>query len=234
MLVLAFSQWEGRRLNREQKGVVFPSEFSHIAAVMAVSAKKPLLVLLEKTVAGRGAFRRSFVHPVIDLPAAMSLAWLDLAEFQKPLTRGPSKSMSSNTYSWDILRSQKIPQISYTNFYRKSSGSGSLTGGIFRPATRFGILSSGPSVFQAVAFFFLWPMTRWGARELLNWRPGTISSMKPDTLRPKGRPQSLIVRQEGTKIPSDLGGILYLGLANPADIGPIETRLREHIERMLK
>ena len=49
----------------------------------------------------------------------------------------------------------------------------------------------------------------------------------------KGRKKSFVVREEGAKVPTDLGGILYVKLTNRNDVSPIETALREHLERML-
>ena len=49
----------------------------------------------------------------------------------------------------------------------------------------------------------------------------------------KGRKASLIIRQEGAKVPSDLGGILYLKLAKRGDISSLETQLRNWLERVL-
>ena len=49
----------------------------------------------------------------------------------------------------------------------------------------------------------------------------------------KGRHRSLIIREKGAKVPTDLGGILYLELAKRSSISEIETKLREDLERML-
>ena len=49
----------------------------------------------------------------------------------------------------------------------------------------------------------------------------------------KGRKNSLVVRENGAKVPTDLGGILYLPLDDRKDVSPIEAKLREHLERML-
>src|SRR5262245_24944718 len=52
VIVLALAQWEARRLHRsDDKVLVFPSEFTHLASTMAVASRKPLLVLQEKSVA---------------------------------------------------------------------------------------------------------------------------------------------------------------------------------------
>jgi hypothetical protein len=55
VIIPAFSQWEGHRLNRNRTRTwTMPSEFVHIVATMAVAARRPLLVLLERGVDDRG------------------------------------------------------------------------------------------------------------------------------------------------------------------------------------
>ena len=49
----------------------------------------------------------------------------------------------------------------------------------------------------------------------------------------KGRERVLIIRQEGAKMPADVGGTIYLPLKDPDDIKPIETQLRSFIEKRL-
>jgi hypothetical protein len=43
----------------------------------------------------------------------------------------------------------------------------------------------------------------------------------------KGQANTLIIRERDAKVPTDLGGAIYLELTNRADISPIETKLRD-------
>ena len=47
----------------------------------------------------------------------------------------------------------------------------------------------------------------------------------------KGRERVLVVREQGTKMPADVGGNIYLPLANRRDISSIETQLRSFVEK---
>jgi len=49
----------------------------------------------------------------------------------------------------------------------------------------------------------------------------------------KGRDRVLIIKEEGAKMPADLGGNIYLTLSQRDDIRPIETAIREFVERRL-
>ena len=47
----------------------------------------------------------------------------------------------------------------------------------------------------------------------------------------KGRERVLVVREEGAKMPADIGGGIYLSLRDRDDIKPIETKLLEFVEK---
>jgi predicted nucleotide-binding protein len=49
----------------------------------------------------------------------------------------------------------------------------------------------------------------------------------------KGRDRVLIILEEGAKMPADLGGNIYLNLQNRDDISPIESSIRDFVERRL-
>ncbi len=46
----------------------------------------------------------------------------------------------------------------------------------------------------------------------------------------KGRERVLIIREEGAKMPADLGGIIYATLKDRSDIEPLEEKLRKFID----
>ena len=84
VIILAFSQWEGRRVTRDDKErAIFPSEFTHMNAVMTVAAAKPVLVLREKSVDERGALRRGYIHPVVPMPNSLDVEWLESEKFNR-------------------------------------------------------------------------------------------------------------------------------------------------------
>jgi predicted nucleotide-binding protein len=49
----------------------------------------------------------------------------------------------------------------------------------------------------------------------------------------KGRERVLVVREEGAKMPADIGGGIYLPLQDRNDIRPIQIRLLDFIERRI-
>jgi hypothetical protein len=76
-VVLAFSQWTARRLHRNQnQEVIFPSEFAHVSATIAMAAKRPVLTLREKQVRERGVLRHQYVYPILEMPNSATADWL--------------------------------------------------------------------------------------------------------------------------------------------------------------
>jgi predicted nucleotide-binding protein len=49
----------------------------------------------------------------------------------------------------------------------------------------------------------------------------------------KGHTKALIVREEGAKMPADIGGSIYLLLRDKDDIQPIQSALRDFVEQRL-
>jgi Predicted nucleotide-binding protein containing TIR-like domain len=234
VVVLVLGQWEGRRLNRDQdRSPILPSEFTHIAASMAVAADRPLLVLREKSVDERGAFRSGSVHPIIDLPNSLDPAWLDSPsfeyEFKKWLEKvrcfrhvflGYSSKAEDVGAKIQLFLTQKLGlQVFDWHDFRPGD---SIWDSIERAERR---TMSGIFLFMADDKFS-GATPQFAPRDNVVFEAGYFAGAK-------GRSQSLIVHEKNAKIPSDLGGILYLTLQNRSSISSIETRLEEHMVRIL-
>jgi predicted nucleotide-binding protein len=49
----------------------------------------------------------------------------------------------------------------------------------------------------------------------------------------KGRERVLVVREEGAKMPADIGGGIYLSLKDRNDITPIQMKLLDFFEKRI-
>ena len=49
----------------------------------------------------------------------------------------------------------------------------------------------------------------------------------------KGRERVLVVREDGAKMPADIGGGIYLALKDRDDITPIHTKLLNFIDKRI-
>ena len=52
-------------------------------------------------------------------------------------------------------------------------------------------------------------------------------------IRSKGKERILIIREEGSKMPADVGGNIYLHLADRHNTASVETHLRTFLEKKL-
>lgn len=234
VIVPVFSQWEGHRLYRDKEtAYTQASEFTHIAATMAVAAKRPLLVLREKTVQGRGAFRPGFVHPVIDLPVSLDPAWLEGDSFSGEFDRWEEQVKASCHvflgYSTSALEvGKKIRDFLKEKLqvfvfdWHDDFHSGDIIWNSIERAERLSMCG----VFLFMADDPVGQEGLYAPRDNVVYEAGYFAGAK-------GRAQSLIIREKDAKVPTDLGGILHLVLEDRRNIGPIERELRRHIERMV-
>src|SRR5262245_32746631 len=49
----------------------------------------------------------------------------------------------------------------------------------------------------------------------------------------KGTQRTIVIREEGAKMPADLGGIIYIPLKDKSDIAPIQEKLRQALEKSM-
>jgi hypothetical protein len=235
VIVFACGQWEAGRLYRtQQKSVVFPSEFCHIMSAMAVTAKRPLLVIREKSVAERGAFRAGYLPHVVKSPASLKTEWLDDAEFDGEFDKwirdvecyrhvflGYSSKATDTANAIHRFLSEKL-KLRVFDWHDFRVGD-SVWESIERAErlTDFGLF-----LFMADDKLVAGNKGEFAPRDNVVYEAGYFAGAK-------GRQKSLLVREEGAKVPTDLGGILYVKLVNRNDISPTETPLREHLKRML-
>jgi len=232
VIVLAFVQWDARRVNRDRdKTVLMPSEFTHIKAVMAAATRRPLLVLREKSLAERGVLRGGYLRHVVKLPNSLKTEWLESAEFQSEFKKWRDEvdcfrhvflgysSQASKT--GEQLCSFLTDELKLRVFDWQDFHSGDSIWESIVQAERF----TNCGVFLFVADDELKAGTK-APRDNVVYEAGYFAGAK-------GGKSAVIVMEEGAKVPSDLGGILYLKLGKHRDISPIKTLLRERLEPML-
>jgi hypothetical protein len=235
VVVLAFSQWQAARMYRvQEKKSVMPTEFTHLGVSMALAARRPLFLLREKCVAERGALRRGYVSRHIGVPNSLNPEWLESVEFETEFQRwlkevdrfrhvflGYSSKATSVGNALRAFLSEKLG-LRVFDWHDFELG-GTIWNEIERAEcyTNCGIflfmtddtLSSGKKRESA-------------PRDNVVYEAGYFAGAK-------GRQRSLIIREKGAHVPTDLGGILYLELDGRSSISQLETKLREHLERML-
>jgi len=235
VIVLAFSQWNAQRLHRQKdKNVVMPTEFSHITAAMAVAAKRPLLVLREKELAERGALRGGYLPHVVKLPRQLGPEWLESRDFTSEFSKW-TREMESFRHVFlgyssqaaevaERIRKFLINTLKLRIFdWKPDSSPGDAIWEWIERAER--LTDCGIFLFMADDKLTAGKTVELAPRDNVIYEAGYFAGAK-------GRKNSLIILEEGARIPTDLGGILYLSLRSREDISPITTRMRKYLEQV--
>ncbi len=192
-----------------------------------MGTKRPLLVLREKAVAERGALRSGYLPHVVKMPASLKAEWLDTQEFLNEFDKWIAEvdcfkhvflGYSSNaTGPANAIHEFLSENLKLRVFDWHEFSTDTIWDSIER-AER--LTNCGIFLFMADDKITVGRKWQSGPRDNVVYEAGYFAGAK-------GRGKALIVREEGVKIPTDLGGIKYLGLANRSDISPIQTPIRE-------
>ena len=236
VLVIALSQWEAHRLHRDKtKNLVMPSEFTHLTNVMTMAAKKPLLVLREKTVAERGSLRRGYVHPVLDIPRSAYLEWLETFSFQGVFAEWLKKVKEHKHVFLGYSSQARDTASAIKRFLVDKLDITVLDWHDFQPSEMImqriekaeQLTICGIFLFMADDHIELGTSRHSAPRDNVVYEAGYFAGAK-------GQRLTLVIREQGAKIPTDLAGLIYLELQDRTDISPIETRLREYFAAVLQ
>jgi hypothetical protein len=233
VIIPAFCQWEGYRRNRnQQRRWMMPSEFAHIEATMAVAAVRPLLLLVEKGLGPRGVLKRGLIPGVIDMPSDLDPAWLNDEDFSQEFEKWARQATQYKDiflgYSTQasavgerlskFLRGLNLAVYDWHDFHLSTTIWDSIHDAV--QYTRCGLF-----LFMADDRLDS-PHDVFAPRDNVVYEAGYFAGAQT-------RERTLIVREVGAKVPTDLGGVKYLLLDGRTSIGSIETVLRDNISRIL-
>lgn len=231
-VIIAFPRWQ----TTEQSGsnLQLASEFAQIEGAVASALKLPLLVIAEKGIAERGVTWTGAGYPIAYIPpdaTAASLVtgtfpqrfgvWADEVAERSDVFLGYSSKAESTAQAIDLFLTKRMGlKVRDWKIYFTASGiiideiekaSELCSGGIF--------LFTKDDVMQG-------DEQKAAPRDNVVFEAGYFAAAR-------GRDRVLIIREEGAKMPADLGGNIYLTITDRNDIRPIETAIREFVERRL-
>lgn len=233
VIAMAFGQWQGQRLVKKKDEAIFPTEFNHLHIAIAAAARRPLLILKERSVSERGALKPSLGCRTVKIPSNLDPAWLDGPEFEKQfevwLKEVKSQrdvflgycSKSAGTAAQIQIRLEKL-RASVLNWAMDFRAGGSILSEIenARASCSCGVflfseddpLEGAPGVAAP--------------RDNVVFEAGYFMSSN-------GPERCLIIRHGDAKMPADVGGAIYLHLTKTADVSSIEGRLSDFIAKNL-
>lgn len=219
-------------------GVRLPSEFAHVEGTLAISKSLPTLIITEQGVPNSGITLLSvgLVHQVP--PEDRSKPSTGLAYFDSQRYRG-----SFDTWAPEVRSRSKV-------FFGYCSRARAPADAIMKYLRSLGV----EVVDWAVDFHTGATIMDQFATYIRSSRGGLFLFTRDDALQgdagheaprdnvvfeagfcmaSRGPQRTIIIREDGAKMPDDLGGSIYIALDDRGDIASIEERLRKTLETAL-
>jgi hypothetical protein len=231
--ILGFPIWKCSPV-KEGRAVSLVTEYCHYEGALAKSLGLPTLAVLEDGAEERVSFSRYGGPSSIRVPITADETWADGKDFQKYLKSwkankldkrkdvflaycGKAKAAAENIKT--ILNKLSVTFIDWKNFPSGSSilemiekAAKETTGGIFL-FTGDDKLDVGD---QSIA----------APRDNVIYEAGFFAHAK-------GHERVLIIREEGAKMPADLGGIIYENVRDRSDTIGLESRIKRVLDESL-
>lgn len=233
-IVFAFPRWvipDPHNLDKDP--MIAPTEYNHYEGAVANTLGLPTLILAERGITDRGIAWTGGGKPILFKPNDAGREWLNGETFRHRFTLWLdqvktrhdvflgycSKARDTANAVNLFLTKLGVTVLDWTEF----SAGGNILDEIERASS---ISSAGIFLFTNDDFLEDAQGERAAPRDNVVFEAGYFTQSK-------GRERVLIIREEGTKMPADIGGNIYLPLPNRREISSIETQLRSFVEKRL-
>lgn len=233
-VIFAFPRWTLREEDDSKDDrVLLPTEGNHYEGAVANTLGLPTLIVAVRGIEDAGIAYTGGGKPITFMPQVADVGWIEQETFQHRYTLWLDKlkerrdvflgycSKASNTANTINLFLKKL-NVNVLDWVDFSAG-GNILDEIERASS---ITSAGIFLFTQDDFLEEAQADRAAPRDNVVFEAGYFTQSK-------GRERVLIIREEGVKMPADVGGNIYLPLKNRNDISSIETQLRSFVEKRL-
>ena len=212
---------------------LLPTEWNHYEGAVAVTLGLPTLILAESGIADTGICYTGGGKPILFKPQDADVGWLKEETFSHPFTLWLDQlkerhdvflgycSKAGDTANAINLFLTKLG-VSVFDWADFSAG-GNILDEIERASS---VSSAGIFLFTQDDFLEEVQGDRAAPRDNVVFEAGYFTQSK-------GPERVLIIRENGVKMPADVGGNIYLPLMNRKNISSIETQLRSFVEKRL-
>lgn len=232
-VIFAFPRWELPNPNAVEESTLLPTEYNHYEGAVANTLGLPTLIIAERGIVDRGIAWTGGGKPILFKPQGANASWLNEETFRHRFTLWLdqlkerhdiflgycSKAKDTANAINLFLTRLGVSVLDWADF----TAGGNILDEIERASA---ISTAGLFLFTKDDFLEDAAGDRAAPRDNVVFEAGYFTQSK-------GRERVLIIREEGTKMPADVGGNIYLPLANPRDISSIETQLRSFVEKRI-
>ena len=233
-VIIAFPRWIVSPPDSNTPPAKCPTEWNHYEGAVANTLGLPTLIITTRGIADRGIVWTGGGRPIVFAPEDADTGWLGEDTFRHRFSLwldelkerrdvflgycGKAKDTANaiNLFLKDRLGATILD-------WSEFSAGGNILDEIERASS---LCSSGIFLFTQDDMLEEGEGDRAAPRDNVVFEAGYFTQAK-------GRERVLIIREQGAKMPADVGGNIYLPLTDRRDISRIETQLRTFIERRL-
>jgi hypothetical protein len=231
-VVLATRRWT---VAAENEGPFhFASEYAQIEGATAAALRLPLLLISERGLVDRGITWTGAGHPILYMPEEADVSWLSTDPFthrfsvwrdqlaeRSDVFLGYSSKARSAAQAVHLFLTERM-KLGVRNWEIDFAAGGTILDEIELAAR----LCSGGIFLFTKDDTLAGDEMRAAPRDNVVFEAGYFAAAK-------GRDRVLIIREEGAKMPADLGGNIYLTLPGRDDVRAIEFGIKDFVERRL-
>jgi predicted nucleotide-binding protein len=229
-LILAFARWHDPSGGH---GIAMPTVWNHFEGAFALALKKEILVITEKNVAEDGITWAGGGQIVLTAPSDARPEWLE-TEYARP-----------QIDAWiDAVKRTSDLFLAYSSKARNTAND------IYKLLSDRGVsvldweidLAPGATILDELlqvsksCLGAIMPLTRdddfLGEESYAAPRDNVIFEMGL-FMEAKGRERVLVIREDGAKMPADIGGGIYVALKDRRDIAAIQMKLLDFVEKRI-
>lgn len=231
-VILALPRW---RLRDGDEEVVMPTEYNHFEGALASAHRLPLLILSDREVIERGIVWTGGGVPITFIPANAGPEWLESSTFvhrfgiwkadvteRKDVFLGYCSKAKAVAQEIQLFLTNNL-QVTVHNWAMDFHSGGTILEEIER-ADR--LCTCGIFLFTADDQLEGPNSERAAPRDNVIFEAGYF-------VNAKGKERTLIIREDGAKMPADLGGNIYLRLGNDRNVAVLHEQLRRFLAERL-
>jgi hypothetical protein len=234
VVILAFARWLAAPTREEEtpQSIYLPSEYSHFEGALAFTRRLPRLVVTDELVRTAGITLLS-EGPVIFWPKGFGALGTSEAWFRDQFDSWADQVRSRPHVFLGYCSEARSTASELTLFMERELG--------LRVQNYAMDFSAGPTIYEqieeaarvcACGIFLFTTDDPLEGKEGAAPRDNVVFEAG-FFFRANGRERVAVIREDGAKMPADLGGNVYIDLKDRGDIAPIHWQLQRFLQRAL-